>query len=289
MIDVSKMRSELNKLNKETLIDIIMNKTIPNKISVSDNVRKYVKCQFGENTDEFCDDENDNLKMSNEMDQLRCLLKIANCERSSLQRLVRELEKSISNQDLIIELLKRDSFAPDCNRENPSVVAKPTKISSEISGSGNHSLKPARSKTKIENMPKPGTLPGINPDPGSKVASDLERSSAMKRKSVIHGSLTAGPNMSFASAVRRAWLHVGKVSLGTEPKTIEKYLREIFPGNTFTVEPLPRREEASSMSFKVGAELEILEELNKPNIWPKGVSVRRFRFFRQSPESSKCG
>ncbi|KAK9889963.1 hypothetical protein WA026_008773 [Henosepilachna vigintioctopunctata] len=107
-LDVSKMRSDLNKLNKDVLIDIIVNRSIPDRISVSDNMRKYIKNQFEEKFDEFYDATSSNLKISNEIDQLKCNLKISIVERNALQRLVKELENTTKNQEMLIDLLKEN-------------------------------------------------------------------------------------------------------------------------------------------------------------------------------------
>ncbi|KAK9871648.1 hypothetical protein WA026_014093 [Henosepilachna vigintioctopunctata] len=106
VLDVSKMRSDLNKLNKDVSIDIIVNRSIPDRISDSDNMRKFIKNQFEENSDEFYDATSSRLKISNEIDQLKCVLRISIVERNALQSLVKELENTTKNQEMLIDLLK---------------------------------------------------------------------------------------------------------------------------------------------------------------------------------------
>lgn len=86
--------------------------------------------------------------------------------------------------------------------------------------------------------------------------------------------------MSFAGAARRAWLYVGRVNPQVREEAIVGYLQGKFAGNTFSVERLPRRDSANSVAFKVSADLNILDDLKRPEMWPRGVLVKRFRFFR---------
>ena len=89
---------------------------------------------------------------------------------------------------------------------------------------------------------------------------------------------TPGTDDTFSGAVKRLWLHVGKVTIGTQTTQIEKYLKKKFPNNTFTVEGLPQHPEARTISFKVGADLSLLEDLYNEAVWPKGVMVQQFLF-----------
>ncbi|KAK9892372.1 hypothetical protein WA026_019824 [Henosepilachna vigintioctopunctata] len=119
-LDVSRMRSDLNKLNKDILIDIIVNGSIPDRISVSDNMRKYIKNQFEENSDEYYDATSSDLKISNEIDQLKCNLKISIVERNALQRLVKELENDTKNQEMLIDSLKENGKSTTVELDEPN-------------------------------------------------------------------------------------------------------------------------------------------------------------------------
>lgn len=63
-----------------------------------------------------------------------------------------------------------------------------------------------------------------------------------------------------------------------------KYLLEVWPLHDFVVEEIKKHESNKSRnrSFKVSLDVEILEEVMKPEVWPDGVLVRRFVFFRGS-------
>lgn len=102
-----------------------------------------------------------------------------------------------------------------------------------------------------------------------------------KKQNVIEGNsdITSLPeNASFTSAERKAWLYVGRVDLKATECNIKNFLTRKFPNREFRVEMLPKRENAISIAFKVAADFSLMEELQKPEMWPQGVLVRRFRF-----------
>lgn len=68
---------------------------------------------------------------------------------------------------------------------------------------------------------------------------------------------------------------------------IEAYLKNRLPEHEFTVDELPRRDGAGSVSFKVGANASLEKELHDEAFWPKDVLVRRFRFLFRKPQSGQ--
>uniref|UniRef100_A0A1Y1NJF7 Uncharacterized protein n=1 Tax=Photinus pyralis TaxID=7054 RepID=A0A1Y1NJF7_PHOPY len=103
-----------------------------------------------------------------------------------------------------------------------------------------------------------------------------------KPKNLVIGK--AEPSLNgpgFCAIQKRAWLYVGRVALGTENSKIKNYLTEKFPNSQFEVEQLPKRDDARSIAFKVGADIELIDELYKGENWPAGVFIKQFRFFRR--------
>lgn len=88
-------------------------------------------------------------------------------------------------------------------------------------------------------------------------------------------------NSTFAAVARRAYLYVGNVNLDTDENVIRGYLENKFQNNEFIVDPLPMREGAQSRAFKLTFDYSLLDDLNKPELWPSGVVVKRF--FRAGP------
>lgn len=79
---------------------------------------------------------------------------------------------------------------------------------------------------------------------------------------------------------QRVWLHIGKIQLGTASEVIEKHLKQCFPGRSFIIDELKQRAGGTSMSFKVGGDLDLIDDLYDGGNWPSGVTVRRFFFQR---------
>lgn len=100
--------------------------------------------------------------------------------------------------------------------------------------------------------------------------------------------LRSGTGTAFAGVEQRAWMYVGRVSAEVTVESVKSYLGDKFPGKLFEVEKLTKREDANSVAFKIGAEMGLLGELNQAETWPRGVQVRRYRFFqrRKQPEET---
>lgn len=86
-------------------------------------------------------------------------------------------------------------------------------------------------------------------------------------------------NSALQSAEQKAWLYVGKINMKCTTEDVMKFLSDKFPGKKSQVE-LISNEGSSSRAFKVGIDYKLLEEVSKPEFWPQGVTVRRYRFFR---------
>ena len=109
-----------------------------------------------------------------------------------------------------------------------------------------------------------------------------------ERKStlVIRGNeqLNSGSVNSFSAAAKRAWIYVGRTRADTTPQQVNNYLTNKYDGYEFIVEALPKREDASSISFKVGPDITLLNDLYKPENWPKDVLIKKFEFFRHKKQ-----
>ena len=119
--------TELNKLKKGDLIKIIIDKKIPQGVEVSEEVLKLIQ---NENSGEFVNANTDsphagnpNLENNIMVMSLKCDLKVAKCEAEALAKIVKELERNVANQELIIELLKKNNDYLE-NQTGKSGVAK---------------------------------------------------------------------------------------------------------------------------------------------------------------------
>lgn len=93
-------------------------------------------------------------------------------------------------------------------------------------------------------------------------------------------------DINFAAIVKRAWIYVGKANKETTTEDGKNWLVKKFPGRNFLVSLLNMHENAISSSFKVGADLDLLDQLNKGENWPSGLIIKPFKFFRYTQQKS---
>ncbi|KAK9887516.1 hypothetical protein WA026_023067 [Henosepilachna vigintioctopunctata] len=130
---------------------------------------------------------------------------------------------------------------------------------------------------------------GNNVTPNDSVREIWKERQEGARNKIIKGTRATKYENSFAGVEQRAWIHVGKVKLKTAKEEIENHLQQIFPGRSFVVEALPARNEANSMSFRVGGDMDLIDELYNSANWPCGVTIRRFTFFRKVSSDTNQG
>lgn len=115
---------------------------------------------------------------------------------------------------------------------------------------------------------------------GELVIQDLTTVTNRNRRPLIRGTnLECGQDTQFAGVNKRAWLHIGNVATNATDESVLVYLQNKFPGRKFTAEKLPVRTDARSCSFKVSADLDLMEDIYAGKNWPSDVTVRRFKFF----------
>lgn len=243
------------------LIEIILNKCIPSGINVSPELRKVIKGGDRDAVVDFDGEVGDlNLEVDTRIIRFESDIKVLKAELKCSQYVISKLEGTIKDKENIIDLLENQN---NRNRDTSEVkrgVAKSTR-SPEIVGSNPASVEVDKRKILQGSQ--------VQKQPAKVIVGSKEASSMTSKTS------------EFSAAVSKAWLHIGKVGKGTSEQIVLQHLKTNFPNESFTVEALPVRDDANSVSFKVGADMRLLNELTKPEIWPKGVTVKRFRFFRQ--------
>lgn len=263
MATYESLSAELIKFKKETLIEIIINKKSPAGLTISEHLGKHIglyeNCEKNKLNPEECDltYQNKSVEVG-----LKHELEIAKMDLQHTKRLVTELERTINYQKEIIDLLKNSQSS-----QNVGDVAN-VNLASQKKGKNKKNENITTEKKEDKKIQETTT---------SEIGKIKETSKVTK---------TVGNNtdqhQSFAAAAKKAWLCISKIKIGTQSEVIEEHLKNKFPGNDFTIEELPRHKEATSMSFKLGADMELLTELNKPETWPKGIYIKRFRFFRSN-------
>lgn len=287
MAPYDEIYSELNKLRKEYLVEIIITKKVPQNANVSEQVRNYI--EQSETT------ANCTIKVnsSDVSPKQQLELEVTKVELRAAKELVTEKEKVILYQKEVIDLIKANNSVRSVKSEvvctnNNSVsqaalgsdVAKQTN-NSRVAGNANNQQRvvtrntDATKNTKNDN-PSTSTV-GVRKPNGNKIDNSI---STTDKRTIGTKKDNDNESLDFRAAARRAWLHVARVNKETTADKVKQYLQNKFKQD-FVVENLPVRDDANSISFKVGADIELLDQLLDANTWPENIVVRRFRFFRR--------
>lgn len=270
--DVSMLATQLKKLTKDDLINIIITGNIPQSAVLSEPCFKQLE-QLLKYRNEVSHEENGFEDPQarivdpkcNSVDESR---KIKNLplerENELLKRLCHQMEGRVSEQVLLIDLLRK-------NRENYSISRSP--------------------KTKTETpLPSGVTLPNkvdltkrTGEDTGKQPVNrqTLEHSSDRKPKFIRgSGQIPAVPigaaESTFAAVARRAYLYVGNINPQTTKGEVLQYIKSRRANDEVVLEELPMRENAYSRAFKLIIDFNLMDVFNKPEFWPQGVIVKRF-------------
>ncbi|KAJ3639055.1 hypothetical protein Zmor_008712 [Zophobas morio] len=100
-----------------------------------------------------------------------------------------------------------------------------------------------------------------------------------KKVNIIKGKLEGG-NLTFKAAIKKRYIYVGNLSLDCKSNAIQDYLMSKFPERNFEVEQLPKRDSARSIAFKITVDEDMFNKLLCEDIWPSGVVIKKFHFFR---------
>lgn len=111
---------------------------------------------------------------------------------------------------------------------------------------------------------------------------DFQRVSRRRRQRGPETIGTASGDSGFVGIPKKAWLYVGRVNKTVNKEDIKQYLSKKFSNVEFTIENLNSKGPFSS--FRIGFDFQHLEMVNKPEVWPQEVRVRKFRFFQRNLE-----
>lgn len=273
--------NELNRLKKELLIEIIINKSVPTSITVSKELRRLIDGRGDEVLEAADEETKSNLNTDVRVIQLKSDIKVLESELKCARVVVSTMEKTIGDKEVIIDLLRKQgkgSFMTNSVEAETSVAG----CTQKTQNNGNRVAlgrdlgyrKPMKDKAQ-----KPPPTKSTGPEQAIKRKTNVVIGSG--EKSGEAGKLT------FAGAVRRAWLYVGRAEVNTSPQQVLDHLRGCFPDHNFDVEALPMRDDAKSVAFRIAADLTLIDELRRPEVWPAGIVVKRYRFFRKPSQISE--
>lgn len=259
----SEFYGELSRLKKEVLIDIVLKKCVPDGISLSKELRRFISKSDDDAFSESVCGVRTNLEQDLKVVKLEGEIVALQTEVRCSRVLISTLQKTITDKEEIILMLKSKN-----NREDSFTQ-------SSVAGSSRLS---------------PGKKSGDKVSFGEKSSPRVPRQRGMGFKQpVVVGereTCDSSEPLSFAGAARKAWLYVGRAGVDTTTDQIARHLKKNFPSQEFVIDSLPTRENANSIAFRVGADMSLIDDLNKPNLWPKGIVVKRYRFFRHKSGAS---
>lgn len=202
------------------------------------------------------------------------------------------MERTIDYQEQVICLLKSGKHgevrqAVRDMEAGPGSVAGVSRKSVRVNNSSNGEI--PKKDDKATNSQTNNNMHARADRSAAVSAEDKQMQQSKRPNSIIWGSgennqlkpNESAASVTFAAVTRKAWFYVGRIRHGTKPEQLRDYLKAKFPEQDFIVEALPTRENAGSVSFKVGADLSLVDQLNQASMWPKDVAVKKFRFFRR--------
>lgn len=86
--------------------------------------------------------------------------------------------------------------------------------------------------------------------------------------------------MNIKGAKSYAWLHVGKIVGDVSVASMIKFIQDNWPNVSVKCYKLLTKGQNSS--FKIGIESKLINSFLNSNLWPEGVEVKEFKFFRKS-------
>ncbi|KAL3266616.1 hypothetical protein HHI36_010780, partial [Cryptolaemus montrouzieri] len=233
--------SELNKLNKQELIDVIINKRVPNDIVLSDSVRKHI-----------------NSWETVESHDAKEILD------SKLETNITFIETKSESE--ILPKPHRNVNQPSPTQTYSAVVGLP----SISSGSESPVSKPPNTKNVDADNENKLVVLLINSAHGTKTP---------KKKQVVLGTGAAGSDSAstLMGAEKLCWIHVWQDFREATKDIVQEHLKKSFPNKKFVVDQLLEREGTSCRAFKVGADIDILEKLYKGENWHKNITIRELK------------
>lgn len=303
MASTEQVLRELDRLKKSDLIEILMNKTIPDSVKLSESVRKTI--EFNESVPLIdginLNSVDDSVKDNHNITSLKCELKCMKTELMCVNKINCELERTIRNQCVIIELLQMTKLSSPVSSTNKSVtdVASSTVIADKpemdvnrirnenvqkhLLIKSNDKLSPTTAyslKNHITlNQAKTAITEAQNTINRKNNKSEPNRLKDSRVNNDKQTKIVGTKNNSecpLKVATNKVHLHVNKL----EPKTTEEdminYLVEVFP--EVTVEKLKSKHSHYHSSFKVTINECNHQRAITPDVWPEGAEVRNFTY-----------
>lgn len=297
--------TELLRLKKDQLVDIIIGRKVPEVVNLSEKLRDYISNGFSqhfqgsvEDSSSSCDD---NLQNVGSNMVVESKLKLANLEIKYLKEACDRLEKVIEDKERIITLLDSNLNYDNENhnithQEVSSGVADVKKISDALVKRKMPNTKKEKNVKTVSEKPEAASNeenkapPSVisespNEDEVNGKWSDVVRKKRTNRernmKKVCFGTKATGQDVTIQGAIRRQWIYVGRIAgKQVSEHEIKNYLKEV-PGNELIiVKKLNTLGQNSAFSIGLPSE-ESRKLVYDSSFWPEGIILRDFTFDKQ--------
>lgn len=311
---LSQVSSDLNKLTKDKLIFIIINKKIPEGCAVGDTARNYLEGVFSTTQDVFggahilCE-------------KVQCLttladLRVARVELTAAKGLLEEKERSVQNLNTIIGLLKSQESEVNKYKQTIPSALRPKQLNSIISSAsgdptrGGCTRAPSNGAGATKKQYALGSSSSTRKAPttvstATRTESSMQRQQPLqsgdglvqsnvpaddadkdnapfekyvsrrkRAKSKLIIGSSTSQNLAIKQPLNLAFLHVYKLHPETAVEELREFLLPIFP--EVQVEKLNSKYPNYYSSFKVAVSESKLQAALTPTLWPRGVCVNRF-------------
>lgn len=296
--DMSVVVSELNKLKKNELIDLITSFKLPNSATNSHLINYVKNLKKLDSGNEFFDGVDTlTVSKSNQCNNNECLrikteVKYIRSELETVSKLTSHLEKRTQEQEDLIFLLKKSSSAfsvEDAPSVNTKIIHKEL-----INAANSNDINASRfceQKTVDDTGEEKRKL---HSEDNAAKSSRFKEHNKNNRNSKTNGNSQSGKRVNKSpkpvigmydsnnvkSVLKKGYLHVYRLQSSTTEVDLLNLLKTTAPHINFECELLNKNDK--TCSFKLSFPLNLVKDVYKAEIWPKGAAVKRFFFKKTS-------
>ncbi|CAH1110865.1 unnamed protein product [Psylliodes chrysocephalus] len=297
--EIAVLTSELNKLKKNELIDLILTFKVPMSVT-SDILVKYIKKLMVSdkqpvNNEKFHDSYS-NLNYCVQCEGSLKKLDQIKCELDTMSKLTFHLEKRTQEQADLIALLKQfkdlnfeTNNTPSCSKNSNSTLILNSSHRAQF-GSTEDNKNLTKDNNSKDNNPQKNFNEVLKTNipkqtikesryERSTNSEDKNRGNSLYKKRYNNKAIIGSneiQNKQFKIVPRQGFLHLSRIGNEIKSDDVLNFLKKSAPDINFSCEEWHRNDRVST--YKVSFPMDKINQIYDPAIWPKGAEVRRFQF-----------
>lgn len=285
-LDVVFLSSQLKRLNKDDLINLIISKDVSQITGASEQLKQQLFLVLGVQKDnqEQREDHDDVSEVSGgQYGALEGKYRQLHREYNLMAKLNEQMEGRIAEQVMLIDLLKSGTKTDISakNKSKNSIFTKSMEATSVVDAS-------VASTTSGSVSAPIGSFASKKPVIENKegVKEAARRTNFVRGTGEVPAISVGSECNTFAAVARRAYFYIGNVNINTKTDHICNYLRKKCPDQLFVLDELPKREQAQSKAYKLTTDFTLMDTINNPQFWPQGIIIKKF--FRRNNNQIAC-